>query len=159
MRHVQRAEAALSGSQMRPEQTAEALVERQTLTFKIRLRDNSAKQELCREHAADFTRQALATNSLNGTQRFQRDGFVVATARAHRKRLSASDLQKFTNGAVIARSRSTASGDTATKQLDLHAHTVRSVAVESRRGSRRWRCNGRLLAIALSGREQARRAA
>ena len=80
MRHIERAEAALSVSPMRPEQAAiagdvsqqrhrgMALVERQTLTFKIRLRDNSAKQELCREHAADFTRQARADNFLNGTQ-------------------------------------------------------------------------------------------
>jgi hypothetical protein len=110
---------------MRPEQTAEALVERQTPAFKIRLRDKHTvarakrgSRRLARRQnlgdrslkTADFTRQALVTNFLNGTQRFQRNGFVVATARMHRKLatrlllragLPAFDLQKLTNGAVV----------------------------------------------------------
>ena len=70
------------------------------ITYKFRLRD---------KHAAELNRQARAVNFvwnyLNETQQ--------KAARAHRKWLSAFDLQKLTNGA--------------SKELDIHAHTIQRV--------------------------------
>lgn len=85
---------------MQPESTAESHVQRQVITFKLRLRD---------KHAAELNRQARAVNFvwnyLNETQQ--------KAARAKRKWLSAFDLQKLTNGA--------------SKELDIHAHTIQRV--------------------------------
>ena len=105
--HIERAEAVLearastlSESPMEPDSTPRTHIARQTLTFKFRLKD---------KHAAELNRQARAVNFvwnyLNETQQ--------KAARAHRKWLSAFDLQKLTNGA--------------SKELDLHAHTIQRV--------------------------------
>jgi len=70
------------------------------LTYKFRLRD---------KHAVELNRQARAVNYVfnycNETQQ--------KAARAHRKWLTAFDLQKLTNGAA--------------KELDIHAHTIQRV--------------------------------
>jgi putative transposase len=105
--YIDRAEAqlphrapALCESPMNPDNAPETHIQRQTFTFKFRLRD---------KHAAELNRQARAVNFvwnyLNETQQ--------KAARAHRKWLSAFDLQKLTNGA--------------SKDLDLHAHTIQRV--------------------------------
>ena len=95
--------SALTEIQMHPDQSAEAHIARQTLTFKFRLRD---------KHAAELNRQARAVNYVwnyvNETQQ--------KAARAHRKWLSAFDLQRLTNGA--------------SKELDIHAHTIQRVCGE-----------------------------
>ena len=73
------------------------------LTYKFRLRD---------KHAAELNRQARAVNYVwnfcNQTQQ--------KAARAHRKWLTAFDLQKLTNGAA--------------GELNIHAHTIQRVCVE-----------------------------
>lgn len=105
--YLERAEAVLptrastlTENPMLPESTAEAHVQRQVLTFKLRLRD---------KHTAELNRQARAVNFVwnfcNETQQ--------KAARAKRKWLSAFDLQKLTNGA--------------SKDLGLHAHTIQRV--------------------------------
>lgn len=124
--HIERAEAvlptrasALSESPMEPDATPQAHLQRQTLTFKFRLRD---------KHAAELNRQARAVsyvwNYVNETQK--------KAARAHRKWLSAFDLQKLTAGA--------------SKELNIHSHTIKRVCdvyVDSRRTHKkawlRWR--------------------
>lgn len=108
--HIERAEAvlptrasALSESPMEPDTTPEAYIQRQTLTFRFRLRD---------KHAAELNRQARVVNFCwnfcNETQK--------KSAQSHRKWLSAFDLQKLTNGA--------------SKDLDLHAHTIQRICRE-----------------------------
>jgi putative transposase len=105
--HIERAEAvlptrasALTESTMEPDSTAAAHIQRQTLTFKFRLRD---------KHAAELNRQARAVsyvwNFCNETQK--------KAAQSGRKWLSAFDLQKLTNGA--------------SKDLGLHAHTIQRI--------------------------------
>ena len=95
--------SALTEDPMQPDPAAEAHIARQTLTFKFRLRD---------KHAAELNRQARAVNYVwnfvNETQQ--------KAARAHRKWLSAFDLQRLTNGA--------------SKELDIHAHTIQRVCGE-----------------------------
>ena len=85
---------------MQPDPAALAHIQRQTLTYKFRLRD---------KHASELNRQARAVNFVwnyvNETQQ--------KAARAHRKWLTAFDLQKLTNGAA--------------KELDIHAHTIQRI--------------------------------
>jgi putative transposase len=108
--HIERAEAvlptrasALTEAPMQPDPAAEAHIQRQTLTFKFRLRD---------KHAAELNRQARAVsfvwNFCNETQK--------KAAQSHRKWLSTFELQKLTNGA--------------SKDLDIHAHTIQRVCRE-----------------------------
>jgi IS605 OrfB family transposase len=105
--YIDRAEAVLSArapalceSPMKPDNAPETHIQRQTITFKFRLRDR---------HAAELNRQARAVNYVwnyvNETQQ--------KAARAHRKWLTAFDLQRLTNGA--------------SKELDIHAHTIQRV--------------------------------
>jgi IS605 OrfB family transposase len=105
--HIERAEAVLealastlSESPMEPDSPPPTHIARQTLTFKFRLKD---------KHAAELNRQARAVNVVwNYVNEVQQKA-----ARAHRKWLSAFDLQKLTNGA--------------SKELDIHAHTIQRV--------------------------------
>ena len=93
---------ALTEDAMQPHPTAESEIGLQTLTIKLRLRD---------KHASELNHMARAVNFVwnycNETQQ--------KTARARRKWLSAFDLQKLTNGA--------------SKDLDLHAHTIQRICV------------------------------
>ena len=90
----------LTENPMQPDPTAQTHLPRQVLTFKFRLRDR---------HASELNRQARAVNFVwNYVNEVQQK-----TVRAHRKWLSAFDLQKLTNGA--------------SKYLDLHAHTIQRV--------------------------------
>jgi putative transposase len=109
-RHIERAEAALptlasalTESPMEPDATAEAHIQRQTLTFKFRLRD---------KHAAELNRQARAVsyvwNFCNETQK--------KAAQSRRKWLGYHDLAGLTSGA--------------SKELDIHAHTIQRVCRE-----------------------------
>lgn len=92
--------SALSEGPMEPDTTPDPHVQRQTLTFKFRLKD---------KHSAELNRQAQAVsyvwNFCNETQK--------KAAQSRRKWLSAFDLQRLTNGA--------------SKYLDLHAHTIQRV--------------------------------
>lgn len=106
---IERAEAvlptrapALTEEKLVADPAAEALLPRQTLTFKFRLRD---------KHTAELNRQARSVsyvwNFCNETQK--------KAVQSHRKWLSAFDLQKLTNGA--------------SKDLDIHAHTIQRVCL------------------------------
>ncbi len=108
--HIERAEAvlptrasALTERPMQPDPAAEAHIQRQTLTFKFRLRD---------KHAAELNRQARAVNFvwnyLNETQK--------KAAQSRRKWLSYNDFARLTSGA--------------SKDIDLHAHTIQRVCRE-----------------------------
>jgi putative transposase len=123
--HIERVEAVLSTrastlseSPMEPDNTPEAHIQRQTLTFKFRL---------CDKHAAELNRQAMAVNFVWN---------YANEAQRHMLRwdrwLSAFDLMRLTAGVG--------------KNLDLHAHTVQRVCrayVDARRMHRkrwlRWR--------------------
>jgi putative transposase len=108
--HIERAEAvlptrasALTEEKFVADPAAEALLPRQTLTFKFRLRD---------KHAAELNRQARAVNYvwnyLNETQK--------KAAQSRRKWLGYHDLARLTAGA--------------SKDLDIHAHTIQRVCCE-----------------------------
>lgn len=108
--HIERAEAvlptrasALTEEKFVADPAAEALLPRQTLTFKFRLKD---------KHAAELNRQAQAVNYvwnyLNETQK--------KAAHSRRKWLGYHDLARLTAGA--------------SKDLDIHAHTIQRVCCE-----------------------------
>lgn len=105
--HIERAEAvlptlasALTERPMHTDPAAKAHIQRQTLTFKFRLRD---------KHAAELKRQARAVNFVwnycNETQK--------KAAQSHRKWLGYHDFARLTAGA--------------SKDLNLHAHTIQRV--------------------------------
>lgn len=95
--------SAIAVSPMESDAGTNGHIQRQTLTFKLRLRD---------KHAAELNRQARAVNFVwnycNGTQK--------KAAQSHRKWISAFELQRLTAGA--------------SKELDLHAHTIQRVCGE-----------------------------
>jgi putative transposase len=124
--HIERAEAvleapapALSEGPMEPATTPEAQLPRQKLTIKLRLRD---------KHAAELNRQARAVNFvwnfLNETSR-------KAWSRDHRW-LSRFELSALVSGA--------------SKELDVHSHTLQRLCQEfakardkAKRAGVRWR--------------------